>query len=56
MKERDKKFGLTYFDLIENEILENEKKINELVDSYSQLREDLTILIEKNIFLKKPLY
>ena len=28
MKERDKKFGLTYFDLIENEIFENEKKVN----------------------------
>jgi hypothetical protein len=26
MKERDKKFGSTYFDLVESEILENEKK------------------------------
>ena len=53
MKERDKKFGLTYFDLIENEILENEKKINELVDSHTQLREDLIVLIEKKHVFEK---
>ena len=47
MQERDKKFGSTYFDLIENEVLENERKINELVDSHTQLRDDLVILIEK---------
>jgi hypothetical protein len=29
MKNRDKKLGSTYFDLVENEILENDKKINE---------------------------
>ena len=53
MKERDKKFGLTYFDLIENEILENERKINELVDSHTQLREDLIVLIEKKHVFEK---
>ena len=53
MKLRDKKFGLTYFDLIENEILENDKKINELVDSHSQIREDLISLIEKKHVLLK---
>ena len=47
MQERDKKFGSTYFDLIENEVLENERKINELVDSHTQLRDDLVVLIEK---------
>jgi len=53
MKERDKKFGSTYFDLVESEILENEKKINELVDSYTQLREDLVTLIEKKHVYEK---
>ena len=47
MNKRDKKYGLTYFDLIENQILENDKKINELVDSHSQIREDLISLREK---------
>ena len=28
LKARDKKFGSTYFDLLENEIFENDKKIN----------------------------
>ena len=53
MNKRDKKYGLTYFDLIENEILENDKKINELVDSHSQIREDLISLIEKKHVLLK---
>ena len=53
MQERDKKFGSTYFDLIENEVLENERKINELVDSHTQLRDDLVILIEKKHVLAK---
>ena len=53
MLNRDKKFGATYFDLVESEILENERKINELVDSHSQIREDLINLIEKkHVFLK----
>jgi len=53
MTERDKKLGSTYFDLIENEILENDKRINELVDSHSQIREDLVSLIEKKHVLLK---
>jgi len=53
MKKRDKKFGLTYFDLIESEILENDKKINELVDSHSQTRDNLVTLIEKKHVLLK---
>ena len=53
MNERDKKFGSTYFDLIENEILENGRKINELVDSHAQIREDLVTLIEKKHVLLK---
>ena len=53
MNERDKKFGLTYFDLIENEVLENNKKINELVDAHTNTREDLVILIEKKYVFQK---
>ena len=53
LQNRDKKFGSTYFDLIENEIFENDRKINELVDSHSQIREDLISLIEKKHVLLK---
>ena len=53
MRNRDKKLGETYFDLIENEIVENDRKINELVDSHSQIREDLVCLIEKKHVLLK---
>jgi V-type H+-transporting ATPase subunit a len=53
MTQRDKKLGSTYFDLIENEIIENDKRINELVDSHSQIREDLVSLIEKKHVLFK---
>ena len=53
MQKRGRKFGYTYFDLIENEILENDRKINELVDSHSQIREDLVSLIEKKHVLLK---
>jgi V-type H+-transporting ATPase subunit a len=53
MTQRDKKLGSTYFDLIENEIIENDKRINELVDSHSQIREDLVSLIEKKHVLLK---
>ena len=53
MSQRDKKYGSTYFDLIENEILENDKRINELVDSHTQIREDLVTLIEKKHVLLK---
>jgi vacuolar-type H+-ATPase subunit I/STV1 len=53
MKERDKKFGSTYFDLLESEINENDRKINELVDSHTQIRDDLVTLIEKKHVLLK---
>ena len=53
MQKRDKKFGSTYFDLIENEIFENDRRINELVDSHTQIREDLISLIEKKHVLLK---
>ena len=53
MKDRDKIFGSTYFDLLENEISENERKINELVDSHLQIRDNLVSLIEKKHVLLK---
>ena len=53
MKKHDKKIGLTYFDLLESEISENDRKINELIDSHTQVREDLIVLIEKKHVLAK---
>jgi V-type H+-transporting ATPase subunit a len=46
-RNRDKRFGSTYFDLIENEVLEDEKKITDLIESYAQISENLENLIEK---------
>ena len=53
MTQRDKKLGSTYFDLVENEIIENDERIKKLVDSHSQIREDLVSLIEKKHVLLK---
>ncbi len=53
MQNRDKKFGSTYFDLIESEIMKNSRKINDLVDSHEQMRENLVVLIEKRHVLQK---
>ena len=53
IQNRDKKFGLTYFDLVESEILKNSRKISDLVDSHEQMRENLIILIEKKHVLEK---
>jgi len=53
MSQRDKKFGFPYFDLVENEIIENDERIKKLVDSHSQIREDLVSLIEKKHVLLK---
>ena len=53
MQNRDKKFGSTYFDLIENEIFDNDRRLNELVDSHSQMRDDLVSLIEKKTCIIK---
>ena len=55
IKERDKKFGSTYFDLIESEILDNDRRMKELVDSHSQLRDDLITLVEKKHVFQKTL-
>ena len=53
LSKRDKKYGATYFDLIETEIIDNDKKIKESVNSHSQIREDLVSLIEKRHVLVK---
>jgi V-type H+-transporting ATPase subunit a len=44
---RHNKFGSTYFDLLEGEVLDNDKVITELLESYYQIRDNLSILIEK---------
>ena len=49
----DKRYGSTYFDLLENELGENEKKINELLESYSNITESLDALIEKKSVFDK---
>jgi len=53
IKARDKKSGSYYFDLIENEIYENDKRIKELVESHTNIREDLLNLIEKKYVFSK---
>ena len=44
---KDKKYGSTYFDFLESEIMENDKQLRELVDNLSTIRKDLITLIEK---------
>jgi V-type H+-transporting ATPase subunit a len=49
---RDKRYG-TYFDLLENEIIEEERRIMDLLDSFSKINETLETLIEmKHVFDK----
>ena len=38
----------TYFDYIESEVIENEKKILDLIESHQKMKEDLEIELEKN--------
>ena len=49
----DKRYGSTYFDLLENELGENEQKINELIESYTNITESLNALIEKKSVFDK---
>ena len=49
----DKNIGSTYFDLVENETAENNRKLKELVDSYNTVNEQLTNLIEKKSVFDK---
>lgn len=52
IQNRDKKYGATYFDLVENEILDANRRINELMDSHNEIREDLCKLVEKKYLFK----
>ena len=53
MESIDKRYGSTYFDLIENEIGEDEKKLKELLESYKNITEQLDSLIEKKSVFDK---
>ena len=49
----DQRFESNYFDLIENELIENEKKLNDLMQSYKEITEELDLLIEKKSVFDK---
>ena len=49
----NRKLNLNYFDLVEIEINENKKKINELIESYNNITEQLNLLIEKKTIFDK---
>ena len=49
---RDLSFG-SYFDVVESEIIDNEKKIIDLIDAYQKIKEDLVIEIEKKCVYEK---
>ena len=53
MRSMDRNLGSTYFDLIENETSENNKKLRELIDSYNLVDEQLNLLIEKKSVFDK---
>ena len=53
MRNMDKDIGSTYFDLIENELCENNRKLKELVESYNSINEQLNNLIEKKSVFDK---
>ena len=53
MRNMDRNYGSTYFDLIENETSENNKKLKELIDSYNLVDAQLTLLIEKKSVFDK---
>ena len=43
----------TYFDYIESEVIENEKKILDLIESHQKMKEDLEIELEKKLVFEK---
>ena len=43
----------TYFDYIETEVIENEKKILDLIESHQKMKEDLEIELEKKLVFEK---
>ena len=53
MKDNNAKSGSNYFDIIEVEIGENDKKITDSVNAHGETRESLISLIEKKHVFKK---
>ena len=53
IRNMDKNLGSTYFDLIVNEISENNRKLKELIDSYNSVDAQLNLLIEKKSVFDK---
>ena len=43
----------TYFDCVESEVIENEKKILDLIESHQKMKEDLEIELEKKLVFEK---
>lgn len=50
---RQRKHRATYFDLLENEINEDNRKIQDLIDSYEKIKETLEYLYEKKSVYEK---
>jgi len=50
---RQRKHRMTYFDLLENEINEDNRKIQDLLDSYEKIKETLEYLYEKRSVFEK---
>ncbi len=50
---RTKRGKSEYFDVIENEVIEDYKKIEELIEAYENIKRQLTELIEKKTVFKK---
>jgi hypothetical protein len=53
--QRNKNSNCSYFDHVENEIMEKEKEIIELIDSYTKIKENLETLLEKKLVYEKGL-
>ena len=50
---RQRKYRTTYFDSLENEMHEDNKKIQDLTDSYEKIKESLEYLYEKRSVIEK---
>jgi len=47
IREKKEKVFSTYFDFVEGEVVEDDKKISDLIESYTKIDETNDILIEK---------
>jgi V-type H+-transporting ATPase subunit a len=50
---RSKRRSTAYFDMVENELFEDERRIQELIDSYEKIKESLNTLIERKAVIEK---